>query len=58
MREDLEAGTGPKSAPSTVHVVDRADRLDVDVPICRTVGSLIRGWEIGAGVREPGEKRE
>jgi 2-dehydropantoate 2-reductase len=34
--------------------IDRADRFGVPVPTCRTIASLIRAWEVGAGVR-PGE---
>lgn len=38
------------------YVVDRAAARDTPVPVNRTLATLIRGWEAGAGVRTPGDE--
>ena len=51
MREDL--ATERRTEVDAIYgaVVDRADRYDVAVPTCRTLASLVRGWEAARGLR-------
>jgi 2-dehydropantoate 2-reductase len=51
MREDVENDRRTEVDAIYGAVVDRADRCGVSVPTCRTIGSLIRGWEAARGLR-------
>ena len=51
MREDLANERRTEVDAIYGAVVDRADRHGVAVPTCRTVASLIRGWETARGLR-------
>ena len=51
MREDLANERRTEVDAIYGAVVDRADRHGVSVPTCRTVASLIRGWEAARGLR-------
>ncbi|ELZ37738.1 2-dehydropantoate 2-reductase [Halorubrum saccharovorum DSM 1137] len=51
MREDVTAGRRTEVDAIYGAALDRADRFGVSAPTCRTIASLIRGWEVGAGVR-------
>jgi 2-dehydropantoate 2-reductase len=52
MHEDV--ATGRRTEVDAIYgaVADRADRVGVSVPTCRTIASLIRAWERGEGIRE------
>ncbi|WP_418284045.1 ketopantoate reductase family protein [Halorubrum sp. DTA46] len=52
MHEDVAAGRRTEVDAIYGAAIERADRLDVPVPTCRTLASLIRAWERGAGVRK------
>jgi len=51
MREDVAAGRRTEVDAIYGAATERADRFGVAAPTCRTVASLIRAWEVGAGVR-------
>ncbi|WP_435074757.1 ketopantoate reductase family protein [Halorubrum sp. HHNYT27] len=51
MHEDIAAGRRTEVDAIYGAVADRADRVGVAVPTCRTIASLIRAWELGEGVR-------
>lgn len=52
MREDVENSRRTEVDAIYGVVVERARTHGLRVPTCRTVASLIRAWEVGAGVRE------
>ena len=52
MCEDVAAGRRTEVDAVYGAVIDRAERLGVNAPTCRTIASLIRAWEVGEGVRE------
>jgi 2-dehydropantoate 2-reductase len=52
MHEDVAAGRRTEVDAIYGAVVDRADRFGASAPTCRTLASLIRAWELGAGVRD------
>ncbi|MFD1570590.1 ketopantoate reductase family protein [Halorubrum laminariae] len=54
MCEDVAAGRRTEVDAIYGAVTDRAARHDAAVPTCRTLASLLRAWERGAGLR--GEK--
>ena len=51
MREDVEAGRRTEVDAIYGAVLDRADATAVSVPTCRTIASLLRGWEADRGLR-------
>ncbi|WP_050031849.1 ketopantoate reductase family protein [Halorubrum halophilum] len=51
MCEDVTAGRRTEVDAIYGAATERADRFSVSAPTCRTIASLIRGWEVGAGVR-------
>ncbi|WP_235271480.1 ketopantoate reductase family protein [Halorubrum saccharovorum] len=51
MCEDVTAGRRTEVDAIYGAATERADRFGVAAPTCRTIASLIRGWEVGAGVR-------
>jgi len=51
MREDVTNERRTEIDAIYGAVTDRADRHGVSVPTCRTLGSLIRGWEVDRGLR-------
>lgn len=51
MCEDIAASRRTEVDAIYGAAVDRAGRLGVAVPTCRTLAALIRAWERGAGVR-------
>ena len=51
MCEDVAAGRRTEVDAIYGAAIDRADRFGVSAPTCRTLASLIRAWEAGAGVR-------
>ena len=51
MCEDVTAGRRTEVDAIYGAALDRADQFGVPAPTCRTIASLIRGWEVGAGVR-------
>jgi 2-dehydropantoate 2-reductase len=53
MLEDVAAGRRTEVDAIYGAVVDRADGFGVAVPTCRTLASLIRARELGAGARGP-----
>ena len=52
MHEDVAAGRRTEVDAVYGAVIDRAERLGVNAPTCRTIASLMRAWEVGEGVRE------
>ena len=54
MHGDVARGRRTEIDAINGYVVDRAAALDRTVPINRSLAALIRGWEVGAGVREEG----
>jgi len=51
MCEDVAAGRRTEVDAIYGAATERADRFGVSAPTCRTVASLLRAWEVGAGVR-------
>jgi len=51
MYEDVAAGRRTEVDAIYGAATDRADRFGVSAPTCRTIASLVRAWEAGAGVR-------
>lgn len=51
MHEDVAAGQRTEVDAIYGAVIDRAAQFDVAVPTCRTLSSLLRAWEHGAGLR-------
>ncbi|PHQ45498.1 2-dehydropantoate 2-reductase, partial [Halorubrum sp. C3] len=51
MYEDVANGRRTEVDAVYGAVVDRADRHGVSTPTCRTIGSLLRGWEAARGLR-------
>ncbi|WP_435095353.1 ketopantoate reductase family protein [Halorubrum sp. N11] len=58
MCEDVAAGRRTEADAIYGAVTERADRLGVSAPTCRTIASLIRAWEVGAGVRPGGDTQK
>jgi 2-dehydropantoate 2-reductase len=56
MHRDVARGRRTEIDAISGYVVDRAAATERSVPINRTLASLIRGWERGAGVRTPGHE--
>jgi 2-dehydropantoate 2-reductase len=52
MRRDVARERRTEIDAINGYVVDRAADLDRSVPVNRTLAALVRGWEVGAGVRE------
>lgn len=52
MCEDVAAGRRTEVDAIYGVVLDRAARLEVPVPTCRTLASVIRAWEAGRGLRK------
>jgi 2-dehydropantoate 2-reductase len=52
MCEDVANGRRTEVDAVYGAIADRAERHAVAVPTCRTVGSLIRGWEAARGLRQ------
>jgi len=51
MCEDVAAGRRTEVDAIYGAAIDCADRFGVSAPTCRTLASLIRAWEAGAGIR-------
>ena len=51
MREDVVAERRTEVDAIYGAVAERADERGVSVPTCRTIGSVIRAWEAGRGLR-------
>ena len=51
MLEDVERGRRTEVDAIYGAVVDRAEKHGVAVPTCRTLASLVRGWETARGLR-------
>ncbi len=51
MYEDVERGRRTEVDAIYGAVVDRAEKHGVAVPTCRTLASLVRGWETARGLR-------
>ncbi len=54
MREDLDRGRRTEVDAIYGAVIDRAEGAGVDVPVCRTLHSLLCGWEAERGLRPTG----
>jgi 2-dehydropantoate 2-reductase len=54
MHRDVARGRRTEIDAINGYVVERADATDTPVPVNRTLATLIRGWEAGAGVGPSG----
>ncbi|WP_338742160.1 ketopantoate reductase family protein [Haloplanus salilacus] len=52
MHGDVARGRRTEIDAINGYVVDRAGNLDCSVPVNRGLAALVRGWEVGAGVRD------
>ncbi|SNR37893.1 ketopantoate reductase family protein [Halorubrum vacuolatum] len=51
MREDVERGRRTEVDAIYGAVIDRANDVGIDVPVCRLLDALLRGWEAEHGLR-------